>query len=38
MRKVVLRDLLSLAGEKPIFWELVKDFLSRHAHTDATDA
>ncbi|WP_420128049.1 alpha/beta fold hydrolase [Longimicrobium sp.] len=26
------------AGEKPIFWALVKDFLSRHSHPKATDA
>lgn len=26
------------AGEKPIFWELVKDFLSRHVDTETADA
>lgn len=26
------------AGEKPVFWALVKDFLSRHAETEITDA
>jgi pimeloyl-ACP methyl ester carboxylesterase len=26
------------AGEKPLFWELVKDFLSRHVHEETTDA
>jgi pimeloyl-ACP methyl ester carboxylesterase len=25
------------AAEKPLFWELVKDFLSRHAHDEAID-
>jgi hypothetical protein len=26
------------AGEKPLFWELVKDFLSRHVHEETADA